>query len=367
MAQGADGGGEPAAGPDGDGAAARASGPALELARLQVDHPEVDRARRELLEELDLRTRRVHQLLGERDQLERQLIRAEKSLQQLSRELGAARPPAGGAPAPAAWPLLRALGDQLRAGLARFRSGEGERKPAPAAKGEAAPGEDRSGALVPFAQGGRRRPVMAVVACGLAPEQRDNVLDVIARQSAAADLVPLVLTDDDDFAPLRRRSMLFEYLPPPAARARFAPALEWDLYLQRRLALLRRKWRPVRVIAFGPSSAELVRLWSESPFEDPALGRLPAAERPPAPGAEQPAGGREPRGGSRRDDAHQVLTMRNCSRPFCSIHSSARARARATAAASSSPSSAARRSPAAAAILSEYLRPWNSPASRAIQ
>ena len=196
------------AGSEGAAAALRRDHYALE--RLQVNTTSLDGPRRELLEALDLRTRRVHQLLGERDQLERQLVRAEKALQQLSRELGAAQswlPAAAAARAPLLWHALR---ERLRAGLGRFRLRWDE--PGPTAGSERAP-SDRAGPLVPFAQAGEQRELTAVVVCGLAPEEREKVLDAVARQSAAGKIVPLVLTDDDDFAPLRSRSMLFEYLP----------------------------------------------------------------------------------------------------------------------------------------------------------
>jgi hypothetical protein len=261
------------------------------LGRLQTDNVMLDDTRRELLETLELRTRRVNQLLGERDVLERQLMRAERSMQQLSRELGAAGLRKPGAVAACSRPLWQTFGDQLRAGLARLWLKQG--KPKPTSSSVAAPAGNRSGPLVPFAQKGKARRVMAVVALGLEPDQRGSVLDVVARYGTEGDVVPLVLTDDDDFAPLRSRSMLFEYFPPPADRERLAPALEWELYLLRRLALIRRKWRPVRVIAFGRTAAGLVRLWSESPFEDPSLGRLPAAERSAGPsrGPDRPAHG----------------------------------------------------------------------------
>ncbi|MGH6919149.1 MAG: hypothetical protein ACREJ0_15760, partial [Geminicoccaceae bacterium] len=81
----------------------------------------------------------------------------------------------------------------------------------------------------------------------------------------------------------RARGRIFEYLPPPEARERFAPDLHWDLYLLRRLALIRRKWQPVRVVAFGRTAAEVVQLWRDSPFE---ATPIPAALKGRAEGAE---------------------------------------------------------------------------------
>jgi hypothetical protein len=274
---------------DGEGDVAATFRAGAELRRLQTDNVTLDDTRRELLEKLEQRTRRVNQLLGERDLLERQLMRAERALQELNRKLGAALPRAEGTPAartPTLWPRLQGL---LLRRLSRLwpRLGEPNMAPRTQVRSDRPHTQDRSGPLIPFAQNEKARPVIAVVTFGLEPEQRTGVLDIALRFSSERGVVPLVLTDDDDFEPLRSRSMLFEYLPSASVREGFAPALEWDLYLQRRLALIRRKWRPVRVIAFGGPAADLVRLWSESPFEDPSLGRLPAAERlaGPPPGA----------------------------------------------------------------------------------
>ena len=252
-----------------------------ELERLEGEHAGLDQARRELLETLELRTRRVNQLLGERDQLERQLVRAEAALQELNRKLGAAaRPKASpAAPAPSLHQTFRGL---LLGGLTRLRPKRVEIEAVARAQpqDQHSPPQDCSGPLIPFAQDGAARPVICFVAFGLAGDQRMSVLDSSLRFGADHGVVPLVLTDDDDFAPLRSRGMAFEYFPPRSAREARAPTLEWDLYLQRRLALIRRKWRPMRIIAFGKPAMLVVRLWSESPFEDPSLGALPAAWRP---------------------------------------------------------------------------------------
>jgi hypothetical protein len=45
----------------------------------------------------------------------------------------------------------------------------------------------------------------------------------------------------------------------------------------RRLALLRRKWQPVRIVAFGPSAAQLLQHWKDSPFEDDSIHTVVAA------------------------------------------------------------------------------------------
>ncbi len=267
----------------GEGGSAGALRERCELARLRAETARLDEARRELLETLGVRTRRADQLAGERDQLERQLIRAEGAVQELNRQLGALAPRAETLPAartPQRWPTLR---DRLRAILTRLwpkRAGSNGAAARPAVRGDRPPAQDPFRPLVPFAEGGQARRVILVVAVGLEPEPRASILDLALRLGAERGLVPLVLTDDDDFAPLRRRGMAFEYFPAGPVREALAPGLEWELYLQRRLALIRRKWRPMRVVAFGGPAADLIRLWSDSPFEDPpfaALPKLPAA------------------------------------------------------------------------------------------
>ena len=268
----------------GEGDIASALRERYEIEDLRAEAARLDEARRELLGTLEQRTRRADQLVGERDQLERQLIRAEGALQELNRQLGALAPRAAALPAtrtPRRWPALR---DRLRTRLTRlwpeWADSNGAAAARPAVRGERLPAQDPSGPLVPFAEAGQARRVIVVVAVGLEPEPRASVLDLALRLSAERGVVPLVLTDDDDFAPLRRRGMLFEYFPPGSVREALAPALEWELYLQRRLALIRRKWRPMRVVAFGGPAADLVRLWSDSPFEEPPFAALPKA--PPA-------------------------------------------------------------------------------------
>lgn len=73
----------------------------------------------------------------------------------------------------------------------------------------------------------------------------------VERHCAERDLAPLLLTDNDAFQLFRGRRVLFEFLPARADQERFAAELDWRLFTLRRLALIRRKWRPVRVIAFG--------------------------------------------------------------------------------------------------------------------
>ena len=81
-------------------------------------------------------------------------------------------------------------------------------------------------------------------------------------------MMPLLLTDNDAFEVLRENSIIFEYLPPAEDRQHFDRGLSWDLYVQRRLAIIRKKWQPARVIALGQVAAETLSLWQQSPFEE---------------------------------------------------------------------------------------------------
>ena len=63
--------------------------------------------------------------------------------------------------------------------------------------------------------------------------------------------MPVFITDGFDFAPFRRRRLRFEYIPDRDRQQRFAPELDWNLYLRRRYVLLREKWQAKSVISFG--------------------------------------------------------------------------------------------------------------------
>jgi hypothetical protein len=132
-------------------------------------------------------------------------------------------------------------------------------------------------ALLPWVKDGPPKPVLAVVVLGLPEAEIERVLDLVERHCAARGLAPLLLTDCDAFELFRGRRVLFEFLPAPAQQERFAPELDWRLFTLRRLALIRRKWQPVRVIAFGRAATEVVQRWLDSPFE---ATPIPAPLRP---------------------------------------------------------------------------------------
>jgi GR25 family glycosyltransferase involved in LPS biosynthesis len=119
----------------------------------------------------------------------------------------------------------------------------------------------------------RSRAVIAVVV-GLEPDALSRVLDLLSASSTRQDVEPVLLTDCDAFELFRDRGLVFEYLPGPAQRQRFAADLDWDLYLLRRLALIRRKWQPVRIITFGAAAGQLLCSWKGSPFEDESIHQV---------------------------------------------------------------------------------------------
>jgi len=97
---------------------------------------------------------------------------------------------------------------------------------------------------------------------------------------AEGSVATVCLTDCADFELFRRHRLWFEYLPPRSQQQRFAPDLDWDLYTLRRLARLRRKWDPVRIVAFGPAAQAQIALWRTSPFEDESIKDLIGAPAP---------------------------------------------------------------------------------------
>jgi hypothetical protein len=62
--------------------------------------------------------------------------------------------------------------------------------------------------------------------------------------------------------------------PASQQQQQFASDLDWDLYTLRRLARLRRKWNPARIVAFGPIAQAQIRLWRASSSEDDGIKDL---------------------------------------------------------------------------------------------
>jgi hypothetical protein len=237
--------------------------------RLERLTQEVAAARRrgeELEAKLAKRTSRMQQLIGARDQLASLLAARDVELLRLTRELGALTERA----APGFLAAARAMLERVR---------PARRAPEPSASPRAPRAMERSSEqrLLPWLTDGPAKPVLAVVVLGLPEAEIKSVLDLVERHCAERDLAPLLLTDCDAFELFRGRRVLFEFLPAPAQQERFAAELDWRLFTLRRLALIRRKWQPVRVIAFGRTAAEVVQRWLDSPFE---ATPIPAPLRP---------------------------------------------------------------------------------------
>ena len=154
----------------------------------------------------------------------------------------------------------------------------------------------QSEAIMPFAASGRAPRILMAVVVGLDGDALERTLAAVSASSGHAEglIATLCLTDCPRFEPFRRRGLLFEYVPGPRDQARFAPDLDWDLYILRRLARLRRKWNPIRIVAFGQAAQAQVDAWRTSPFEDESIKALMRSPQPPAgAGGEIPPTGRD--------------------------------------------------------------------------
>ena len=226
------------------------------LDRLTQEGSETRQRCEQLEASLERSTRRTQQLIGERHGLTSLLAERDAQLQRLNRELGALTACA----APAGWssrPLLAAARALLeRVWPARPAPVRADRVSALAETVQQA--SER--ALVPWIKNGSPKAVLGVVVFGLSEPEIENVLGIVERYCAERDIAPLLLTDNDAFQLFRGRRVLFEFLPARADQEQFAADLDWRLFTLRRLALIRRKWQPVRVIAFGRLAAEIVQL-----------------------------------------------------------------------------------------------------------
>jgi hypothetical protein len=162
--------------------------------------------------------------------------------------------------------LTDAGGFALSRLVKRLRRGSA-RRAGPA--GAEAPGD----AIVLVGRGTSTPRVLIAVVIGLDAALLESTLAVIAANADRSEgaVETLCLTDCTDFEQFRRHRLLFEYLPPALERERFVPDLDWNLYTLRRLARLRRKWNPVRIVAFGPQAQAQVECWRTSPFEDEGI------------------------------------------------------------------------------------------------
>jgi hypothetical protein len=261
------------------------------LNRLAQDVSQSRQRSEQLQAALEKRTRRVQQLIGDRDRLTSLLVARDAELQRVNRELGAlcARVEPAQVRAPGLFAATRTLLD----GLKNVRKDSGRAKPAAlqAHQPDVRVNETR---LVPWLKDRPPKDVIAVVVFGLSESELERVLDAVERYCAEHEAAPLLLTDNDSFQLFRNRRVLFEFLPPGSEQQRLASELDWRFYILRRLALIRRKWRPSRVVAFGHRATEVVQLWLDSPFEEtpiPATLKGSSAGGEPAWGAAQPSVG----------------------------------------------------------------------------
>ena len=233
----------------------------------------------ELDETLQHRTRRVSQLIGERDQLAALLAKRDEELRQLNRELGAELGPRVQSDPVAGVRSWLARFDRIWAPL-RARDQATSSKPAVSIEvDDEAPTIELP--LIPKIKQQQPRPMLGVAIFGLAIADLDGVLQIVDNYSRQHGFEPLLLTDCDAFEHFRARRLVFEYLP-LSGREVLGHELDWQLYTQRRLALIRRKWQPVRIISFGRKAVEVVELWGQSPFEAEPLPTIVGNPNQPA-------------------------------------------------------------------------------------
>jgi hypothetical protein len=257
----------------GIGAPASAQSDALttltrQLNRLTQEVSESRQRSEQLQAILEKHASRVQQLIGDRDRLTSLLAARDAELQRLNREIGALS--ARGEPAQLRSPAIFAAARRLLEGLQHLRKASPHAKAAALRPHQAQVRVDGTG-LVPWLKDHPPKNIFAVVVFGLSAEEIERVLETVERYCAEREAAPLLLTDNDSFQLFRNRRVLFEFLPPRSEQQRVAPELDWQLFMLRRLALIGRKWRPVRVVPFGRRAAEVVQLWRDSPFEEAPL------------------------------------------------------------------------------------------------
>jgi hypothetical protein len=241
---------------------------------------EVDELRTALEEQklsLAKAERRINRLIGERSQLSSLLEKREKKIDELNRELGkfeSAELLAGslGQERRDVWKwidqVIAAVSGQISA-LVSERSRSATLKDTASAAIEAEPsGKTPIGSRI---GDGADKQVVGVLLVGLVQDEIESLLPSIERDCASKGLRPLLVVDIDAFEIFRAHDLPFEYIPPAAQREQFDSSLNWDLYLQRRLSIIRKKWDPIKLVAFGDRATATLKLWSTSPFEETPL------------------------------------------------------------------------------------------------
>lgn len=92
---------------------------------------------------------------------------------------------------------------------------------------------------------------IAIAVLGMADRALDGVVEVAMREAQDAGVDPLIIIDTFDFAPLRRRGLLFEQVIDVRRRRWTHPDYAWEAYRERQFELIGRKWRSLSLISFG--------------------------------------------------------------------------------------------------------------------
>ena len=198
------------------------------------------RAMTDLIDRLDARTENLVKVLSRKSP---ELEAINRKLTELDKRVAGLKGSVSPKPKGKGW--AKGLGERFK----RLRP-VGTKGKAPESGGTQ-PAATSEPPLVPFHKEIGDKGILGITAFGLNDEQLVKVLDTVEADCERRGAVPVFLTDNDSFELFRARGMIFEYLPPPELREKFAPDLPWDLYLQRRYALFQRKWRPSGIISFG--------------------------------------------------------------------------------------------------------------------
>ena len=130
-----------------------------------------------------------------------------------------------------------------------------------------------------FATQGRDSPrfTLAVLIFGLEEARVADILERIGVQlSHRPNFAPVFITDCKAFALFRREGYSFEYLPGAADWDRLAPDLDWSVMLRQRAELLRAKWWPEAVVAFGKKPPHLMDVFTHrSGSMEPQTNKAP--------------------------------------------------------------------------------------------
>lgn len=110
-----------------------------------------------------------------------------------------------------------------------------------------------------YASMGEDGVVIGISLLGLDHNARKEVIDLVsAQQLRDPQLLPIFITDDDDFRALRAEHFVFEYLPPWPGEDVVPSRERWEAFLVGRLALIKKKWGVRRFVSFCSTDYEPV-------------------------------------------------------------------------------------------------------------